>query len=162
MDTSTQTNDAPQPVTEPAKLCIGDLLYRRKSLVMHVGLYLGNGMVLHNSPKNGEELIDYDTFAAEKPVYAKPSHLDAEQVLAKATEVLAHPGQYRLFKNNCEHTVGGVVDGHKFSHQLSEIEAWALIGGAFGKSFGRKSMYIGGFIGALGGLLSLPRLWWTR
>ena len=140
----------------------GDLLYRRKSMVMHVGLYLGDNRVLHNSPKKGETEVSYDEFAAGKPVFARASGLAPHTLAAKAAVLLANPGDYRLFKNNCEHTIGKILDDDAISRQLSEIEAWALIGGAFGKSFGRKTMYVGGFIGALGGLLSLPRMWWVK
>lgn len=144
------------------ELSIGDILFRRKSMVMHVGIYLGENRILHNTPKNGEHETDFIAFAAGKAVFAKASELPPTQVINRAQDILANPGQYKLFKNNCEHTTNSVLGQAGFSAQLSEIEAWALIGGAFGKSFGRKSMYIGGFIGALGGLLSLPRMWWIR
>jgi hypothetical protein len=88
--------------------------------------------------------------------------MSPEAVLSKAEKLLAHPSQYKLFKHNCEHTANSVLKDDPISHQLSEITAWALIGGAFGKSIGKKSMYIGGFMGALGGLLSLPRMWWAK
>lgn len=149
-------------VDSPEDLTIGDILFRRKSMVMHVGIYLGDNRILHNTPKAGEHEVDFDAFAAGKSVFAKASEMTPAQILSKAQAVLANPAQYHLFKNNCEHTTNSVLSQGNFSAQLSEIEAWALIGGAFGKSFGRKSMYIGGFIGALGGLLSLPRMWWIK
>ncbi len=144
------------------QLNIGDILFRRKSMVMHVGIYLGEDRILHNTPKSGEHEVSFDVFAAGKDVFAKTSGLPNEVVLTRAADILANPGKYQLLNYNCEHTTNRVLGYHGFSAQLSEIEIWALIGGAFGKSFGRKSMYLGGFIGALGGLLSLPRMWWTR
>ncbi|NQZ05535.1 MAG: C40 family peptidase [Algicola sp.] len=144
------------------QLAIGDVLYRRKGPVMHVGIYLGEASILHNTPKFGEHRVDFADFAKGKTVYAQSTDLSPEQILAKAQQVLDQPEAYRLFKRNCEHTANKVLDDDPDSHQLNEIMAWALIGGAFGKSIGKKSMYIGGFIGAVGGLLSLPRMSWIK
>jgi cell wall-associated NlpC family hydrolase len=144
------------------QLAIGDVLYRRKGPVMHVGIYLGEASILHSTPKFGEHQVDFADFAKGKTVYAQSTGLSPEQILTKARQVLAQPQGYRLFKSNCEHTASKVLDGDPNSHQLNEIMAWALIGGAFGKSIGKKSMYIGGFLGALGGLLSLPRMLWVK
>lgn len=149
-------------VKHAGELSIGDVLYRRKGMVMHVGIYLGNALILHNTPKKGEHQVDFDGFSKGKTVYAQSTGLSPEQVLNKANQVLDEPADYRLFKHNCEHTANTILKDDPTSHQLSEIMAWALIGGAFGKSIGKKSMYIGGFIGALGGLLSLPRMFWIK
>ncbi|MFT4929706.1 MAG: cell wall-associated NlpC family hydrolase [Phenylobacterium sp.] len=149
-------------VTSSDDLTIGDLLYRRKMLVMHVGIYLGNNLILHNTPGHGEHQTDFDTFANDKAVFVKPTGLQPDEIIRKAQQILDDPGRYKLFNNNCEHTANTVLEDNPTSHQLSEITVWALIGGAFGKSVGKKSMYIGGFIGALGGLLSLPRMWWIK
>lgn len=149
-------------VSDSNELNIGDLLYRRKGMVMHVGIYLGNALILHNTPKQGEHQVDFATFANGKDVFAKTTGLQPDEVLRKAKAVLDNPADYKLFKHNCEHTANTLLENNATSHQLSEITAWALVGGAFGKSIGQKSMYIGGFIGALGGLLSLPRMWWIK
>ncbi len=149
-------------VTGCDELTIGDLLYRRKGMVMHVGIYLGNALILHNTPKFGEHQVDFADFAKGKAVFAKATGLQPDEVLRKARQVLSSPADYQLFKHNCEHTANTILEDNDTSHQLSEIAAWALIGGAFGKQLGKKSMYIGGFIGALGGLLSLPRMWWIK
>ena len=160
------------PATEQVKtvknvseLTIGDQLFRRKGMVMHVGIYIGNQLILHNTPSTAIDLdtpVDFDTFANGKTVYARPSKMLPYQVVAKAQALLATPAKYRLFSRNCEHTANAIVKGLPQSAQLEEIEAWALIGGAFGKSFGHKAMYIGGAIGAIGGLLSLPRMLWIK
>jgi cell wall-associated NlpC family hydrolase len=149
-------------VTNSDNLTVGDLLYRRKSMVMHVGIYLGKDMILHSTPKKGEHQVNFDDFSKGKAVFAQSTGMSPEQVLIKAEQVLEDPAKYRLFKHNCEHTANRVLKDDGVSHQISEITTWALIGGAFGKSIGQKSMYIGGFIGALGGLLSLPRMWWIK
>jgi hypothetical protein len=154
--------DKLKTVDNSNQLAIGDVLYRRKGPVMHVGIYLGDASILHNTPKFGEHQVDFNDFAKGKKVYAQSTGLSPEQILTKARQVLDQPEGYRLFKQNCEHTASKVLDDDPNSHQLNEIMAWALIGGAFGKSIGKKSMYIGGFIGALGGLLSLPRMSWIK
>jgi hypothetical protein len=129
---------------------------------MHVGIYLGNALILHNTPKRGEHQVDFESFANGKDVFAQSTGMSADEVISKAEQILSAPSDYKLFKRNCEQTANTILTNDPTSHQLSEIEAWALIGGAFGKSIGKKSMYIGGFIGALGGLLSLPRMWWIK
>lgn len=149
-------------VTSSRQLNIGDILYRRKGMVMHVGVYIGNELILHNTPKHGEHSTDFDTFANGKTVFAKATQLPSDQVIKNASEILSSPEQYQLFKRNCEHTANGVIRQNPASDQLEEIWAWALIGGAFGKSFGKPTMYLGGAIGAIGGLISLPRMFWLN
>lgn len=149
-------------VNDGKQLNIGDILYRRKALVMHVGIYLGDGLILHNTPKKGEHQVDFATFAQGKTVHVKTTGLAPAQVIEKAQQVLANPASYQLLKHNCEHTANTVLSDTASSDQLNEIWAWTLIGAAFGKSFGRKTMVLGGIFGALGGLLSLPRMFWTK
>lgn len=158
----TQPRQSLKPVTSSNDLSIGDILYRRKGIVMHLGIYLGNALILHNTPKKGEHQVDFDTFANGKAVYAQATDMPPSQVIDKAQQILASPADYQLFKRNCEHTANDLLKDNPNSAQLDEIMTWALIGGAFGKSIGQKSMYIGGFIGAVGGLLSLPRMFWVK
>ncbi len=152
----------PEPVGTANDVKVGDILLRRKLLVMHVGICIGANKILHSLPGNGEHITDYDSFAKDKNVYRLPTRLDASTVQEKAEAILQSPADYGLFGANCEHTVSKLVNGTPRSRQLEEVEAWALIGAAFGKSIGRKSMYLGGLIGALGGLISLPGMWWIR
>jgi len=159
----TTSSETPlRTVTSDESLSIGDILYRRKGIVMHVGVYIGNALILHNTPKNGEHSVAFDTFANGKTVYAQTTNMLPLQVLNNAQKILAEPQDYQLFKSNCEHTASRVLKSNPTSAQLDEIMAWALIGGAFGKSIGVKSMYLGGVLGALGGLISLPRMFWIR
>lgn len=155
-------NSKLKTVSGTDELTVGDLLYRRKSLVMHVGIYLGKGLVLHNTPKHGEHQVDFAEFAHGKTVFAKTTGLAPDEVQRKAQQLLSAPADYQLFKHNCEHTANTLLEDDAISHQFTEIQTWALIGGALGKSIGKKSMYIGGFIGALSGLISLPRMWWIK
>lgn len=156
------TSKEVRTITAIEQLSIGDQLFRRKGMVMHVGIYIGNQLILHNTPNKGEHSVDFDTFANGKTVYARPTNMLPCQVAARAQQLLASPAKYQLFKRNCEHTASAITKDLPQSAQLQEIETWALIGGAFGKSFGKKTMYIGGAIGAIGGLLSLPRMFWLK
>lgn len=158
----TNTNENVREVNAIEQVSIGEQLFRRKGMVMHVGVYIGNQLILHNTPDKGEHSVDFDTFANGKTVYARPTNMIPYRVVAKAQQLLASPAKYQLFKRNCEHTASSLINDSPQSAQLQEIEAWALIGGAFGKSFGKKAMYIGGAIGAVGGLLSLPRMFWLK
>lgn len=160
--TTEKANNEVKTVTTIDELSIGDQLFRRKGIVMHVGIYIGNQLILHNTPNKGEHSVDFDTFANGKTVYARPTNMLPYRVVAKAQQLLASPAKYQLFKRNCEHTASAVTKELPQSAQLQEIEAWALIGGALGKSVGKKTMYIGGAIGAIGGLLSLSRMFWLK
>lgn len=141
---------------------VGDVLLRRKYTVMHVGICIEANQILHNIPGEGEHCTDFATFAKDKTVYAISSGMSAEEVKLRAQELLASPQDYKLFQQNCEHTVNKILNGKAVSKQLEEVEAWALIGAALGRSFGRKAMYVGGVVGAFAGLLSLPRMWWLK
>lgn len=149
-------------VTDPNSLHTGDILYRRKGPVMHVGVYLGNNQVIHNVPGKGEHICNFEAFREGKDVLAKPSGLPESQIKENAAQLLANPKDYQLFYRNCEHTAHDILKGNPVSRQLEEVEAWALIGAAFGQGFGRKGMVIGGVIGGIAGVFSLPKLWWLR
>ena len=44
----------------------GDILIRAKGLFDHMGIYLGNGMVLHNTPDKGVHTSSVEMFANGK------------------------------------------------------------------------------------------------
>ena len=46
----------------------GHLISAPKGIVTHVGLSLGNGLVFHNNPENGEHISDLTRFHKGKPV----------------------------------------------------------------------------------------------
>jgi len=105
----------------------GDVLSRRKGFVMHRGIALGDGRVLHNTPFRGEHVTTEAEFAAGKRIYVTP--LDPQHrrdVLARAAR---HGDGYHLFNNNCEHTVSRTVSGVPESPQLRGIVGGLLAGG---------------------------------
>lgn len=158
----TTEDNTVREVLSAADIKVGDVLLRRKYTVMHVGICIEEDKILHNIPGEGEHCTDFNAFAKDKTVYAIDSGMSVSEVKIRAQQLLSDPQEYKLFQQNCEHTVNKILQGKGVSKQLEEVEAWALIGAAIGRSFGRKGMYFGGFIGACAGLLSLPRMWWLK
>lgn len=97
----------------------GDILVRRKWIADHMGIYLGNGEVLHNIPGKGEHRSSFDEFADEKKVkYQIPENNERSYILRNAINVLSSPESYNIFTNNCEHTVRKITEGKSYSEQL--------------------------------------------
>lgn len=106
---------------------VGDLLYRSKSFVKHTGVNIGGNKVLHNSPRNGTEIVDFDKFSDGQAVSVVSTQVYNQDELAKRLhEVLNENSNYHLAFNNCEHIANYLVYGRKFSPQIQ-----ATIGGAF-------------------------------
>ncbi len=104
----------------------GDIVSRRKGLVMHRGVALGGGRVLHNTPFRGEHVCSEEEFRAGKRMYiSSPAHHSRQQTLSRAR---AHANidsgrSYNLITNNCEHTVTRATSGDARSPQL---HSWVL------------------------------------
>ena len=97
-----------------ADLKPGDVLRRRKTGVWHLGVYVGLGEVLHNTPGvgAGEQLVPYKVFACGREVYVAHSNPETRAaVMERASGVLAHPRAYSYVWRNCEHTVYEIVEG---------------------------------------------------
>ena len=47
----------------------GDIVSRRKGMVMHRGIALGDGRVLHNTPFRGEHISSEEEFSAGRRLY---------------------------------------------------------------------------------------------
>ena len=98
----------------------GDILSRRKGLVMHHGIALGDGRVLHNTPGRGEHISTEAEFANGQRVRVQRSDYAARtRALAHARELERSSGRsYHLLGNNCEHTVHRASSGEAKSPQL--------------------------------------------
>ena len=99
----------------------GDVVSRRKGLVMHRGIALGDGRVLHNTPGRGEHISSEHEFAAGHRVHVRSGSLeDRRRALAHAEHFERSPSgrRYHLFGNNCEHTVHRATSGEPRSPQL--------------------------------------------
>jgi hypothetical protein len=92
----------------------GDVLRRPKTGVWHLGVYWGDGEVLHNTPglAGGEHLTSYKVFAAGREVHVAHSNPETRAaVMERASGILAHPQAYSYVWRNCEHTVYELMEG---------------------------------------------------
>jgi len=98
----------------------GDILKRRKALITkHVGIYLGDGFVFHNTPDRGEHVSTIDVFANGQEIEVKPIPNKNRPVVLRAVKIgLYKPKKYNLFLNNCEQTVSKITTGQSSSPQL--------------------------------------------
>ncbi|MEQ8858747.1 MAG: hypothetical protein RIC56_08875 [Pseudomonadales bacterium] len=97
-----------------SRLMSGDVVARRKGLVMHKGVLLADGRVLHNTPGRGEHTSTLDEFRRGQRVYRVGSRASGRYL----TDAGVGGRGYNLFTNNCEHTVSRVTDGRAHSQQL--------------------------------------------
>ena len=97
---------------------------------MHQGIALGEGRVLHNTPRRGEHVSSMEDFRRGKALRAR--RLDDTQrarALHHAHEAAGRRVQrYHLFRNNCEHTVTRATTGQARSPQLMAIAAGLVVG----------------------------------
>lgn len=113
------------------KLSIGDLLYRSKQLVEHAGIYLGKGLVLHNSPDGNVDICALEEYANGKPVKVVLSHLSKEKQsdLFNQAKLLIKKGKkYGVLDNNCEHLASSLLYGKPSSEQLQGAGLGAVAG----------------------------------
>lgn len=102
----------------------GDIVARRKGLVLHKGIVTADRKVLHNTPERGEHLSTFAEFADGERIQVERRSLD-ERRRALARLALSGPRgrDYDVLANNCEHTVTRVVHGRAHSPQLGN---WLL------------------------------------
>lgn len=103
----------------------GDVVARRKGLVMHHGVVLSDGRVLHNTPRRGEHISTLDDFRRGRRVYRVGRAGVGMASLVPAAVPLRH---YNLFTNNCEHTVSRLTEGRPRSGQLRGWVAGVSLG----------------------------------
>ena len=114
-----------------ARARAGDILSRRKGLVMHKGVALGDGRVLHNTPFRGEHVSSEHDFRAGRRLYVERVD-DVSRARALRRAELNRSRPYNLLTNNCEHTVSRVTDGRARSPQL---RGWVLGAGLAAATF---------------------------
>jgi hypothetical protein len=95
----------------------GDIVARRKGLVVHKGLVMIDGRILHNTPLRGEHTSTEQEFRAGRKltVQSRAAHCSANGAPR------AERRSYSLLRNNCEHTVHRLSTGRAHSPQL---RAW--------------------------------------
>lgn len=99
-----------------SRLLAGDVVARRKGLVMHKGVLLADGRVLHNTPGRGEHVSSFEEFRRGRRVYRVGAADGRRGVRLPAGVAVGR--RYNLFTNNCEHTVSRVTEGRARSRQL--------------------------------------------
>ncbi|MDA1073385.1 MAG: hypothetical protein O3A63_01320 [Proteobacteria bacterium] len=97
----------------------GDIVSRRKGFVMHKGVALSDGRILHNTPFRGEHVCSEAEFRAGKRLHVNRMDYHHRRRALRFTEDHDHRG-YNLFTNNCEHTVHRATTGNASSPQLRE------------------------------------------
>lgn len=125
----------------------GELLRRRKGLVMHTGVSLGDGRVLHNTPGRGEHVSSFEEFAHGKTVRVSPSSREARKRV-QDLDVNAFERPYNPFTNNCEHTASRATDGRASSPQLRKLAVEVLAGAALLLVLRKPVVALGATIGA--------------
>ena len=94
----------------------GDIVARRKWLVMHRGVALDNGRILHNTPWRGEHVSSEREFRAGRRL--RVTRVDPQSRHRALDAAVDGERRYNLFTNNCEHTVNRTTTGHASSPQL--------------------------------------------
>jgi len=95
----------------------GDIVSRRKGMVMHKGVVTRDGRILHNTPFKGEHVSSEAEFSAGRRLHVQ--HLlpgERQRALLRSEGHGAR--SYNLFSNNCEHTVTRATTGRAHSPQL--------------------------------------------
>ena len=109
----------------------GDVVSRRKGFVMHKGLVLNDGRILHNTPFKGEHVCSETDFRDGKRLHVTRQD-DAARRRARRWTDGNSERRYNLFTNNCEHTVTRAIHGRAESPQLrSWVAGIALASAAF-------------------------------
>ena len=94
----------------------GDIVARRKGPVMHKGVVLADGRILHNRPWRGEHVSSEQEFRAGKRLRVTAQDARTRRLAMSAAPDPAR--RYNLFTNNCEHTVNRATAGRATSPQL--------------------------------------------
>lgn len=105
----------------------GDVVSRRKGVVMHKGVVLRDGSILHNTPFRGEHVCSEEEFRAGKRLRAtRLEGYERRRVLHHAEN--GDRRRYNLLTNNCEHTVTRAATGSAHSPQLTSWVAGVGLG----------------------------------
>jgi hypothetical protein len=108
----------------------GDIVSRRKGIVMHRGIALGDGRVLHNTPFKGEHVSTEAEFSAGRRLYVTRMDRTARQRALLHAEMDGGERPYHLLANNCEHTVTRAIGVEVESPQLRGWVAGLVAGAA--------------------------------
>ena len=112
-----------------ARYLPGDIVMRRKGPVMHKGIALDDGRILHNTIFTGEHVSSEQEFRRGRRVRVERlDRTERRNVLRAAHSDSRRP--YNLFTNNCEHTVYRARSGRGDSPQLKSFALGLAFGAA--------------------------------
>ena len=100
----------------------GDVVSRRKGPVMHKGVVMRDGRVLHNTPFRGEHAVSMEEFRAGRRLYVERQEPEHRRRALRQADLESSRG-YNLLSNNCEHTVHRATRGKPESPQL---QSWLV------------------------------------
>ena len=118
---------------------LGSVIYTKRPLYKHYGVYIGGGRVVHFAAKKGYETNAKEAYIQETSIenFLKGDELfvekevsgsfSAAQVVARAKgEVGRQKGEYSLVFNNCEHFAHWCKYGKKKSVQVETAVATVI------------------------------------
>ena len=137
-----------------SKLKPGDLLHRSKGIVQHAGVFLGDGLVLHNQPSEGAQVTSYTQYAEGKKVsVTRIDNADVGLLSNRISEILKNDQRYGLLANNCEHVANLLINGQKMSPQLQACVAGSILGGLISSQLKGENWVYGIVLGGIAGVI---------
>lgn len=103
---------------------VGTILKRSKAPFVHIGMYLGNGQVLHNHPDSGESVVSIGEFAKNCVVATSGIVTITSEIRQRIQDTIRSPKKYNATSNNCEHTISRIVNG---SGESPQLKIWGTI-----------------------------------
>jgi len=139
-----------QDVASMSRYLPGDIVSRRKGFVMHRGIALGDGRVLHNTPFRGEHICSEAEFRAGQRLHVTRLDRSARAHAVLHAQSSAIGRAYDLLNNNCEHTVSRAIGAEAQSPQLRSWIAGLAAGAAVFALTRHPALAAAGFAAARG------------
>lgn len=119
---------------------VGSTLSVRKDFYRHVGIYAGDGMVFHNHPSSGQQLVSIEQFAAGRRIKVKRAGIkDSVGFYQRLRQAQTQPRSYNLLRRNCEHTASTLRGERAASPQLRLYSGLSVIAAAAIIAIGRAA-----------------------
>lgn len=134
-------------------LKIGSLLLRKKGILEHTAIYLGQGKVVHTIPETGVDIVSYEEFANNQTVNViHVEHLDVDTLSSRMEEIFAGDIRYCLISRNCQQISNYLIHGTLKSSQLNCTVAGAAVGVFLGL-INEKNIWASAIIGGITGCI---------